>query len=150
MTADAHTMLRLGLIALAVTLAFPAGAQVSGRTGKPDYDLDAQSDQMADPVMPRQQRTTSAAMPTRPGATARSSIGQVGQRQQREQELGGVRPGLRIQNRIQNRVQSRLSLRIDRNYDPGATQRAPFAVANDQVRSPTARIGRRLDSRPSR
>ncbi|MCI4655874.1 hypothetical protein [Sphingomonas aquatilis] len=149
MTANAPAILRVGLIVLAVTLALPAGAQVSGRTGASDRDIDAQSDPMTDPAMQQPLRTTSPTTTMRPGATARSSIGQVGQRQQREQELSGIGAGLRIQNRIQNRIQSRLSLRIDRNYDPGASQRAPFAVANDQVRSPTARIGRRLDSKAS-
>lgn len=144
-------LFRAGLIALSFVAALPVGAQVAGRTATTtDRTSDPSSDPSIDPATLQQRPATTPMPATRPGATARSSVGQAGQRQQRERELGGVGPGLRIQNRIQNRVQTRLSLRIDPNYDPSATQRSPFAVANDQVRSPTGRVGRRSDNKPSR
>lgn len=140
-----------GLIGLACVVALPAGAQVASRTAMTtDRESDPSSDRSIDPTTLQQRSATTPIPALRPGATARSSVGQAGRRQQRERELGGVGPGLRIQNRIQNRIQTRLSLRIDRDYDPGATQRTPFTVANDQIRSPTARVGRRSDNKPSR
>ncbi|OMJ31132.1 hypothetical protein BSZ14_15215 [Sphingomonas sp. Sph1(2015)] len=151
MTLPMPILVRTGLIGLAIFVALPASAQVAGRTATTtDRDSDPSLAWSLDPTTLQQRPVTSSMSATRPGATARSSVGQAGQRQQRERELGGVGPGLRIQNRIQNRIQTRLSLRIDPDYDPGATQRSPFAVANDQVRSPTARVGRRSDNTPSR
>jgi hypothetical protein len=150
MTLSVPRLVRTGLIGLAFVAALPAGAQVASRTTTTDRNSDPSPDPSTDSSTLPQRPLTSPVPATRPGATARSSVGQTGRRQQRERELGGVGPGLRIQNRIQNRIQTRLSLRIDPDYDPSATQRSPFAVANDQVRSPTARVGRRSDNKPSR
>ncbi|MBB3880146.1 hypothetical protein [Sphingomonas pseudosanguinis] len=73
---------------------------------------------------------------TRQGETARSTVGQTGQRQTREiiSQDAGIEPMARINNRIQNRVQSRIRNRIDPYYDPQANSTSPFRVAGDQVR----------------
>lgn len=76
------------------------------------------------------------------GGVARSSVGQVGQRQVREQATGGLEPLVRINSRVQNRVQSRIRNRIDRYYDPRANAQTPFDVAADQARV-AGRNGRR-------
>ena len=70
------------------------------------------------------------------GRTARSSAGQVGQRQTRDTaaQQAGIKPMARISNRIQNRVQNRIRNRIDRNYDPQANATDPFVVADEQAR----------------
>jgi hypothetical protein len=71
------------------------------------------------------------------GETARSTVGQVGERQTPEQ-LGrdaGIEPMARITSRIQNRVQSRIRNRIDRYYDPQANATSPFDVAGNQART---------------
>ncbi len=72
---------------------------------------------------------------TDPGETARSSAGQSGQRQTREQMAAdaGIEPMGRINARIQNRVQSRIRNRIDRYYNPQANTTSPFAVASEQA-----------------
>jgi len=74
---------------------------------------------------------------TRPGETARSVAGQIGQRQTREQiaEDAGIEPMARITSRIQNRAQTRIRNRIDRYYDPQANTTSPFAVAGEQARA---------------
>lgn len=71
---------------------------------------------------------------TDPGETARSSAGQAGQRQTREQVAAdiGIEPMGRISTRIQNRVQSRIRNRIDRYYSPQANAISPFAIASEQ------------------
>lgn len=76
------------------------------------------------------------------GGTGRSSVGQVGQRQTRDQNPAGIEPLARINNRLQNRVQSRQRNRIDRFYDPRVDVTSPFAVAADQVRN-ASNAGRR-------
>ncbi len=48
-------------------------------------------------------------------------------------------PMQRIASRIQNRVESRIRNRIDRNYDPQANARTPFAAAEQETRA----VGRR-------
>jgi hypothetical protein len=72
---------------------------------------------------------------TQQGRTADSPVGEVGQRQTREAAAVGIAPMGRISNRIQNRVQSRIRNRIDRNYDPQANTRTPFAAAEEQART---------------
>lgn len=71
------------------------------------------------------------------GQTARSSVGQVGQRQTRETESNstGLKPMARISSRISNRVQNRIRNRIDRNYDPQTGAADPFAAAEDRSRA---------------
>jgi hypothetical protein len=82
-----------------------------------------------------QQRQTTLDTNSR-GHTARSSVGQVGQRQTRDTaaQQTGIKPMARIASRIQNRVQSRIRDRIDRNYDPQANATDPFVVAGEQAR----------------
>lgn len=65
------------------------------------------------------------------GSLARSSVGEIGQRQSFET----IEPMARINSRIQNRVQSRIRNRIDKYYTPQANATSPFEVADDQVRS---------------
>ena len=120
----------------------PAIAQQS-RTGQiqPRTDSasdDGSSDQQLDQSAPLQwQPTQPATTPSAPlpGRIARSSVGEVGQRQARDQDVNGLRPTARIASRIENRVQSRLRTRIDRTYDPQANATSPFAVAEDQTRA---------------
>lgn len=58
--------------------------------------------------------------------TSDTGIGQVGQRQTRQDAAreAGIEPMARIDNRIRNRVQSRLRTRLDQNYS-GSTRSAP-------------------------
>lgn len=120
------------LIGLSLALATsPAVAQVrlSGTTTAADGQNDEQ------PVVPQRPQTPLDTNPS--GRTARSSVGQVGQRQTREaaSQQTGVKPMARIANRIQNRVQNRIRNRIDSNYNPQANAIDPFVVAQDQVRT---------------
>jgi hypothetical protein len=73
----------------------------------------------------------------RAGSNARTSLGQVGQRQTREvaAEQVGIKPMARIANRVQNRINNRIRNRVDRNYDPQGNPANPFAIAEDQVRT---------------
>lgn len=120
----------------------PAIAQ-QGRTGQIQPRLgsasdDGSSDQQLDQSAPLQwQPTQPATTPSvsLPGRIARSSVGEVGQRQARDQDVNGLRPTARIASRIENRVQSRLRTRIDRTYDSQANTTSPFAVAEDQTRA---------------
>jgi hypothetical protein len=87
-------------------------------------------------TLPQQQRQTP--LETNPsGRTARSTVGQVGQRQTRETaaQQAGIKPMARVASRIQNRVQNRIRNRIDRYYDPRANATDPFIVAGEQVRA---------------
>jgi hypothetical protein len=70
----------------------------------------------------------------KPGQVAKSTVGQVGKRQTREDVAKVVAPMARINSRIQNRVQSRIRNRIDRNYNPTANASSPFGIASRQVR----------------
>lgn len=70
-----------------------------------------------------------------PGRVADSAVGQVGQRQSRDQAETGTPPTARLNSRIQNRVQSRIRNRIDRFYDPTANANSPFEVASDEART---------------
>lgn len=73
--------------------------------------------------------------PPAQGRVAESTVGEVGQRQSREDAVEGIRPATRLANRIQNRVQLRLRNRIDRNYDAAANATDPFAIAQEQTRT---------------
>lgn len=123
----------IGVVAGTITAA-PAMAQVRSApvmSSSTDQDDDQQP-------MPQQQQQQQTPLDTnQAGRTARSSVGQVGQRQTRDttaQETG-IKPMARIASRIQNRVQNRIRNRIDRNYDPQAGATDPFAVAEDQART---------------
>ena len=106
---------------LALCLTAPATAQ------------DRYQDDLQDQPAPVQQPVPE----TRQGETARSTVGQTGQRQNREQiaQDAGIEPMGRINSRVQNRVQSRIRNRIDRYYDPQANAASPFEVAGDQARA---------------
>lgn len=106
---------------LALCLTAPATAQ------------DRYQDDLQDQPAPVQQPVPE----TRQGETARSTVGQTGQRQNREQiaQDAGIEPMGRINSRVQNRVQSRIRNRIDRYYDPQANAASPFQVAGDQART---------------
>jgi hypothetical protein len=69
------------------------------------------------------------------GRLARSSVGEVGQRQTREAAPSGLRPAARIDGRIQSRIRNRIYNRLDRYYDPAANSVRPFAVAEDAVQA---------------
>lgn len=95
---------------------------------------DANSQDGEQPVVQQRQQTPLETNPS--GRTARSSIGQVGQRQTRDTaaDQAGIKPMARIASRVQNRVQNRIQNRIDRHYSPQASATDPFAVAEDQAR----------------
>lgn len=76
------------------------------------------------------------------GPALQTSVGQVGQRQTREDIAPATEPLQRIEDRIENRVQSRVRNRIDRFYDPQANAASPFVVAADRARV-TGRAARR-------
>lgn len=120
----------IGIGALAV--AMPVVAQVRSAQSTTST-TDGQDDEQ--PVVQQQQQTPLDTNPA--GRTARSSVGQAGQRQTREAaaEQAGIKPMARIASRIQNRVQNRIRNRIDRNYDPQAGATDPFVVAEDQART---------------
>ncbi len=86
------------------------------------------------PAQDRQEEPAPTSVPVRTGSVPLSSVGEVGQRQTRDEARPDVTPTGRLSNRIQNRVQSRIRNRIDRNYDPQANAVAPFATAEDQAR----------------
>lgn len=120
------------LFAMAALMgAVPASGQVRPTANAMTAMDDENEGQEAAP----QQQTPLDTNPT--GRTARSSVGQAGQRQTREAaaEQAGIKPMARIASRIQNRVQNRIRNRIDRNYDPQAGATDPFAVAEDQART---------------
>lgn len=78
--------------------------------------------------------TGTAAQERPAGQVARSTVGQAGQQQAREDVAANIEPMARISSRIQNRVQSRIRNRIDRFYDPRSNATSPFAVASEQAR----------------
>lgn len=86
------------------------------------------------PVVQQRPQTPLQTNPS--GRTARSSVGQVGQRQTRDTaaDEAGIKPMARIASRVQNRVQNRIRNRIDRYYSPQANATDPFAVAGEQAR----------------
>jgi hypothetical protein len=111
---------------LSLLVASPALAQVG--SSPPTSSSEAEDEQ---PIVQQQPRIA----PPRAGRVAGSSVGEVGQRQGREQAATGIDPMARIASRVQNRVQSRIRNRIDRNYDPQANATSPFAIAEDEVRA---------------
>lgn len=121
----------LMLIGLSLVLATsPAVAQPRS----PQSALSISDSEDEDQSVLQQQQSPVETNPT--GRTARSSAGQVGQRQTRDTaaQQAGIKPMARISNRIQNRVQNRIRNRIDRNYDPQANATDPFVVADEQAR----------------
>lgn len=122
-------MMRVTLIGLALIAAIPAAAQ--NRITPVDRE-DPQATQQSRPQpMPAQS--------DRAGRVATSSVGEVGQRQTREQMAPNTQPMARIASRINTRVQNRIRTRIDRNYSPQANATSPFAVAEEQARTSSRR-----------
>lgn len=119
------------LVGLVIALATsPAVAQLRSPQST-TWATDSQSEEQ--PVV--QQRRQTPLSTNSAGRTARSSVGQVGQRQTRNTtaDQTGIKPMARIESRIQNRVQNRIRNRIDRNYDPQANASDPFVVAEGQT-----------------
>ena len=113
--------------------ATPSGAQIHGSRNQ---DTSGYSDQreMPPPPLP-------ASPATRAGNTANTGVGQIGQRQTREQVSPNVEPLGRLNSRIANRVQNRIRNRIDRDYNPQANSNSPFSVAGEQARIAGQRPG---------
>lgn len=91
------------------------------------------------------QSNSQIALPTRPasaGHVARSTVGEVGHRVNREDSFLQSQPLARIDSRIRNRVQSRLRTRIDRIYDPQETSTSAFNTAANQARIVAGKIPR--------
>lgn len=84
---------------------------------------------------PVQTQPATTVVEQRLGRVAEASVGEVGQRQTRNQAVGGTRPLARISSRLQTRVQNRLRNRIDRNYDPQANATNPFTIAEAESMS---------------
>lgn len=71
----------------------------------------------------------------RPGQIANSSVGEVGQRQTRDQLVS--QPLARINSRISNRVESRIANRIDRFYNSDSQNgTSAYEAAGQRVRRP--------------
>ncbi len=122
---------RLIMALLAMSLAVPAVqvvAQVRTTSDSTDQGDNGQVDVQQQRQIPVQINQA--------GRVGDSAVGQVGQRQTRENaELTtGIKPTARLASRIQNRVQNRIRNRIDRDYDPKANATDPFAIAEDQAR----------------
>jgi hypothetical protein len=120
------------LLLAGMTIAAPAAAQ-DRQTSYPDGTYPQQESTPVPTVTP--------VAPTGPGEVARSSVGQVGQRQSRDDVTreAGLAPMGRVNARIANRVQSRIRNRIDRFYSPQANAASPFAVAGEQARARRSR-----------
>jgi hypothetical protein len=119
------------LIGLSLALAAPsAAAQLRSRQSAISTGTSQEDEQ----PIPQQQQIPLDTNPS--GRTARSSVGQVGQRQTRDiaADQTGGKPMARTESRVQNRVQNRIRNRIDRYYDPRANATDPFIVAGDQAR----------------
>lgn len=103
------------------SLMSPVEAQDLGRSNNPGTGSD-QTEQEPLPVV-------------RLGDIAKSTAGQAGKRQTREQIAAqiGIAAMARVNSRIQNRVQARIRNRIDQYYDPRANAATPFSVASEQV-----------------
>ncbi len=122
---------RSAIAAVCLLAALPSAAQL--RQGARTGGASASQDEEAIPVAPPSSRP--AADPNQTGRLAGSSVGQLGQRQDRTLLNPIAEPMARISNRIQNRVQSRIRNRIDRNYAPQASATSPFADAEEETRS---------------
>lgn len=59
----------------------------------------------------------------------------AGQRQERNDAIGNIKPTSRIGNRIENRVPSRIRNRIDRSYDHAANPASAINAAADRART---------------
>lgn len=117
----------------ALAFGLPVMGQVRPIQNTTDITVSQQDDDQ--PVI--QQPGQNSRTDDQTGLTARSSVGQVGQRQTRDTaaERTGIKPMARIMSRVQNRVQNRIRNRIDHNYDPQANATSPFITAEDQART---------------
>jgi len=68
----------------------------------------------------------------RQGSLAETAVGEVGQRQTKNDSPTDIGPMGRLNSRVANRVQNRLRNRIDRYYDPRANTTSPFEVASER------------------
>lgn len=125
------------LIGLSLALATSATVAQS-RAAQSTTSADGQ-DEDQQPV--QQQRQQTPLQTNLSGRTARSAVGQAGERQTRDTaaQQAGIKPMARIANRVQNRVQNRVRNRIDRYYDPRANATDSFVVAGDQARKSSPR-----------
>lgn len=121
------------LIGFSFALAAPAASQLRSSLGVTSA-VDGQDEGQP---LPQQQQPQTPLETNPSGSTARSSVGQVGQRQTRDTtaQQAGIKPAARVANRVQNRVQNRIRNRIDRYYEPRANATDPFVVAGEQVRA---------------
>jgi len=123
--------------ALAQTRSLPSTSSLSSLDQRDD---DQSSVTVEQQQQQQQQQQSNQLMPlesNQVGHIARSSAGEIGQRQTRDSAstLTGVGLMGRVASRIQNRVQNRLRTRIDRTYDPQADTNDPFRVAQDQIKA---------------
>lgn len=125
---------RSAIAMMCLLTALPSAAQLRQETRI--GGASASQDEEATPAAPPPLRP--AADSNQVGGLARSSVGQLGQRQDRTLLNPTAKPMARISNRIQNRVQLRIRNRIDRSYSPQANATSPFAVAEEETR-PTPR-----------
>ncbi|GGB91915.1 hypothetical protein GCM10011494_07860 [Novosphingobium endophyticum] len=115
-----HNLRRMGILVSLVLAPLPSMAQTQSQRqtqGRPQ----TQNEQL-------------------PGRVAESAVGEVGQRQTREQ--ANIEPMARINSRIANRVQNRIRNRIDRYYNPQANTTSPFEVAAEQAQDSGSRVRR--------
>jgi hypothetical protein len=116
---------KTAIAALAMVSALPGVAQ----------RVPVSEDQDNAPATEPYRQTPTISLERQRGTVADSAVGEAGRRQTRDQEIGGLKAGGRINNRIANRVQSRIRNRIDRYYDPQANAASPFEAASDQART---------------
>lgn len=115
---------------LLITFASIAGGAAEAQTlGSPGQD---ESRYVFNQDQPSRSSTMSPSSPS--GRMAHTGVGQIGQRQTREQAAPNVEPLSRINNRIANRVQNRIRNRIDGHSTPQANATSPFSVAVEQAR----------------
>lgn len=69
------------------------------------------------------------------GRTAKTGIGEVGQRQTRAEARPGAEPMDRIETRISSRIENRIRTRIDRDYDEGFHTTSAIADADARARA---------------
>src|SRR5690242_2678657 len=102
--------------AIALLAACPVSAQAQQLDNQPSYSVNLSTPFQSSPPAD----DTNGTSQQRIGAVATSSVGTIGQRQEKDQVLANIKPTARLETRIANRVQSRIRNRIDRFYDPQA------------------------------
>jgi len=120
-------------VSMALALA-PVPAIAQTRVIENDATNEANNEQQQLQDLLERQRQA-AATRTQAGRTAQSAVGEVGQRQTRDQAAPNLKPLARIDTRIANRVQNRIRNRIDRDYDPQGNASTPFTEAETRERN---------------